>query len=139
MEFFELFEKEIDNRSLNTLWNVLSAPYGGCACIGQHQEPYKIKGIQKGKRTPLPSILILHSASFIFRKYQYVRHRRTGARVVESTGLENRQACKRLVGSNPTLSARISRWVNFPGLTNILTNNLNYMFIISVLGIFHRS
>ena len=25
--------------------------------------------------------------------------------MVEGTGLENRQACKRLVGSNPTLSA----------------------------------
>jgi hypothetical protein len=89
LEFFGLFAKEIDNRSLNTLWNVLSASYGGCGCIRQHQEPYKINGIQKGKITPLPSFLILHSASFIFRKYQYVRHRRTGARVVESTGLEN--------------------------------------------------
>ena len=28
-----------------------------------------------------------------------------GGRVVEGTGLENRQACKRFVGSNPTLSA----------------------------------
>lgn len=30
---------------------------------------------------------------------------RRGGRVVEGTGLENRQACKRLVGSNPTPSA----------------------------------
>ena len=30
-----------------------------------------------------------------------------GARVVEGTGLENRQTCKRLVGSNPTPSANI--------------------------------
>ena len=29
-----------------------------------------------------------------------------GGRVVEGTGLENQQACKRLVGSNPTPSAR---------------------------------
>ena len=29
-----------------------------------------------------------------------------GGRVVEGTGLENRQACKRFVGSNPTLSAK---------------------------------
>ena len=28
-----------------------------------------------------------------------------GGRVVEGTGLENRQTCKRLVGSNPTPSA----------------------------------
>ena len=28
------------------------------------------------------------------------------------------------IGYADTLSARISRWVNFPGLTNILTNNL---------------
>ncbi len=28
-----------------------------------------------------------------------------GGRAVEGTGLENRQACKRLVGSNPTPSA----------------------------------
>ena len=28
-----------------------------------------------------------------------------GGRVVEGTGLENQQACKRLVGSNPTPSA----------------------------------
>ena len=45
-----------------------------------------------------------------------------GGRVVEGTGLENRQASKRLVGSNPTPSAipghvarsiqslRIARW-----------------------------
>ena len=33
---------------------------------------------------------------------------RMGGRAVEGTGLENRQACKRLVGSNPTPSA-ISR------------------------------
>ena len=30
---------------------------------------------------------------------------RMGGRAVEGTGLENRQACKRLVGSNPTPSA----------------------------------
>ena len=30
---------------------------------------------------------------------------RMGGRVVEGTGLENRQACKGLVGSNPTPSA----------------------------------
>ena len=32
---------------------------------------------------------------------------RIGGRVVECTGLENRRACKRTVGSNPTLSASI--------------------------------
>lgn len=41
---------------------------------------------------------------------------RRGARVVESTGLENRQACKRLVGSNPTPSATFTYkaliWLN---------------------------
>jgi hypothetical protein len=30
-----------------------------------------------------------------------------GGRAVEGTGLENRQACERLVGSNPTPSAII--------------------------------
>ena len=30
---------------------------------------------------------------------------RMGGRAVEGTGLENRQACERLVGSNPTPSA----------------------------------
>jgi hypothetical protein len=30
---------------------------------------------------------------------------RMGGRVVEGTGLENRQACKRLEGSNPSPSA----------------------------------
>ena len=32
-----------------------------------------------------------------------------GGRVVEGTGLENRQARKRLVGSNPTPSAMLKR------------------------------
>ena len=32
-----------------------------------------------------------------------------GGRAVEGTGLENRQACKRLVGSNPTPSAISNR------------------------------
>ncbi len=32
---------------------------------------------------------------------------RTGGRVVECTGLENRRGCKLTVGSNPTLSASI--------------------------------
>lgn len=35
---------------------------------------------------------------------------RRGGRVVEGTGLENRQACKRLVGSNPTPSAKRSSY-----------------------------
>ena len=33
---------------------------------------------------------------------------RRGARVVEWDGLENRCTCKRTVGSNPTLSAKIA-------------------------------
>lgn len=33
-----------------------------------------------------------------------------GGRAVEGTGLENRQACKRLVGSNPTPSATNSSY-----------------------------
>ncbi len=32
-----------------------------------------------------------------------------GGRAVEGTGLENQQACERLVGSNPTPSAKIHR------------------------------
>ena len=32
---------------------------------------------------------------------------RMGGRAVEGTGLENRQACKGLVGSNPTPSAML--------------------------------
>ena len=41
-------------------------------------------------------------------RFPYIR---MGARVVEGTGLENRQACKRLVGSNPTPSAIYSIFI----------------------------
>ena len=37
--------------------------------------------------------------------YLYMFVNRRGVRVVQGTGLENQQARKRLVGSNPTLSA----------------------------------
>jgi hypothetical protein len=38
---------------------------------------------------------------------------RMGGRAVEGTGLENRQACKRLVGSNPTPSASVLKLPDF--------------------------
>jgi hypothetical protein len=37
---------------------------------------------------------------------------RRGARVADRGGLENRCACERTVGSNPTLSARVSKASN---------------------------
>jgi Flp pilus assembly pilin Flp len=45
-----------------------------------------------------------------------------GGRAVEGTGLENRQGCKLLVGSNPTPSARASRHCPTP-LPDHLTNH----------------
>ena len=42
---------------------------------------------------------------YMFRRAKTAAPMRRGARVVDRDGLENRCACKRTVGSNPTLSA----------------------------------
>ena len=49
---------------------------------------------------------------------------RMGGRAVEGTGLENRQAGDRLVGSNPTVSATISLLSLLPVFLAIFLRNL---------------
>ncbi len=42
-----------------------------------------------------------------------------GARVVEWNGLENRRGCKLTVGSNPTLSANLLKYIKYDTARNI--------------------
>ena len=67
---------------------------------------------------------------------------RKGGRVVEGSGLENRQGCKPLVGSNPTPSANLLPWRVRRELEllamkfgKIRTGALGALFVIAGLGL----
>ncbi len=79
-------------------------PWSGCRLGRMAQRP---RGSRSRPRLPgrVANRVAPPCPGLLTHCYQIIR---MGARVVEGTGLENRQARERLVGSNPTPSAIIS-------------------------------